>query len=247
MNKFNSIKNLIEGLDSKDIISLWNKRCEDTNDYDSYVEYMDSFDDLMCGKSPMDIAIMISMGEFHSGDDYYAFNGYGNIRTFSYWDDNDSPVDISEIVDWLIDGGDVDFEIDTDELADSFVDEYYPDITSSYKAFILSLIEDIASEETFDLLTEDWDDLHATLDEYLDNRKKVLEKIDSLGKDDCIPLDEIDYYGENGSGKALGISKDKDGNTQVGYDINGFLFIDKVEIGELPYLFINDVAENLNK
>mgnify|MGYP003307885407 CR=1 FL=1 len=229
---------------SSAIINAWNRYCEDNNDPDSMVEYMDSFNELFDGMTPTEIAERVSHGSFCSGDDYWCFNAYGNIKTFSYWDDSDSPVDIYDVAEWLIDNGDSDTEeIDTDDLAEGFLDEYFPD---DDRDKMEHLIDIYCEEECFDILTEDWDDLAANLKYALEKYDTVINAIENLNGEDCIALDEIPFYGENGEGKALGISKDEDGNTQIGYDINGFLFIDKVELDELPYGFISDVADGLN-
>ena len=99
-------------------------------------------------------------GSYNYPDDYFCFNGYGNLDSFNYWDDEKSPVDVDELADWLIENGDADFEIDTDLLKDAFIEEYYePEHHDEMRGWI----EKMTEEETFDLLTEDWDDLYTSL------------------------------------------------------------------------------------
>lgn len=45
---------------------------------------MDCFDEFLAGKTPLDIAQMIEYGDFDSRNDYFRFDGYGNIETTDY-------------------------------------------------------------------------------------------------------------------------------------------------------------------
>lgn len=44
---------------------------------------MDDFDEIMSGYTPMEIANMIHFGAYSPMDDYFTFDGYGNIETLS--------------------------------------------------------------------------------------------------------------------------------------------------------------------
>lgn len=52
--------------------------------YESY-EPMDDFNWIMESESPMDIALKIHCGDFNPNDDYFSFNGYGNLVSCSKW------------------------------------------------------------------------------------------------------------------------------------------------------------------
>lgn len=56
---------------------------------DDEVYPMDELDDMLNGASPSDIANMIYFGKYNPNDDYFTFNGYGNIETLSSWDIED--------------------------------------------------------------------------------------------------------------------------------------------------------------
>ena len=43
----------------------------------------DEFDEILTGKSPLQVAQMCFYGKFSYADDFFQFNGYGNIDTFS--------------------------------------------------------------------------------------------------------------------------------------------------------------------
>ena len=64
---------------------------QEVNSYNGSLEYlefydMDSFNELMHGLDPIDIAMKISFGEFNPNDDYFTFNGYANLVSLSYYD-----------------------------------------------------------------------------------------------------------------------------------------------------------------
>lgn len=41
-------------------------------------------------------------GDYNPAHAYFTFNGYGNLQSFEYLDSNSSPIDISELAEWLI-------------------------------------------------------------------------------------------------------------------------------------------------
>ena len=65
-------------------------------------------------------------GDYNHSHAYFTFNGYGNLQSFEYLDSDSSPIDISELAEWLI---------DEDKLA-----EY--DITVTTLEDMLASIED---------------------------------------------------------------------------------------------------------
>lgn len=57
---------------------------QEVNSYNGDLEYlsvylMDNFDDILCNLNPTVIAQMIQFGKFNIHDDYFNFNGYGNL------------------------------------------------------------------------------------------------------------------------------------------------------------------------
>ena len=76
----------------------------DINDYigafDELMWYdMYEFDELMYGKTPLEIASLVADGDFNSNHSYWRFNGYGNLESTDYpdWDD----ISIDDIMDEL--------------------------------------------------------------------------------------------------------------------------------------------------
>ena len=90
-------------LETKDIVPIHNEYCEVMGYEDNRVEYMDSLDDIFCDTTPLNIAMRIFYGDFNPNDNFFTFNGYGNLVSFDYYDDSNSPIEISELAEWLAD------------------------------------------------------------------------------------------------------------------------------------------------
>ena len=81
---------IIEGLEelgTDELLSL----CREINSYDGSLDQfdifeMDEFDEMLDGKTPTEIVNSIRCGGFASTDEYFRFNGYGNIESLSYAD-----------------------------------------------------------------------------------------------------------------------------------------------------------------
>lgn len=167
MNKKESIEQIIrETWSNSDIISTWNERCEDENCMDDIISSMDEFEEE--AKSTIDsmgvgyFLDRIQYGNFRYSDDFWGYNGYGNFISFSDpIDDSDSPIDMDELINWLIENGDYDISvgIDTEELKKDFVDEYYCGDDKASEA-----IDYLINEEGFDLLMDNWDEIKAEVD-----------------------------------------------------------------------------------
>ena len=87
-------------------------------------------------------------GDYNPSHAYFTFNGYGNLQSFEYLDSDSSPIDISELAEWLI---------NEDKLADY-------DITVTTLEDMLASIEDNITDDNSvlyrmcDCLTIEYDD-----------------------------------------------------------------------------------------
>lgn len=153
-----------------EIIDVWNRICEDNNNPDDIIYCNgEDFFTSMFGCDIMSAVRAVSFGSYNFNDCYVRLNGYGNVESFDYWDDDNSPMDIDEIVEYVIDNGDCDTpEIDTDYLQVCFINAYYKGKEEEY----VKWCDKIDEEEDFDLLTEDWDDLHERLEAFIEESKE---------------------------------------------------------------------------
>nr|DAF99058.1 MAG TPA: hypothetical protein [Siphoviridae sp. ctDmR33] len=97
------IKAIIEAMDDGDKIALWNEACRECGYSDDEIFYMQDFDEMMEGYSPLDIVQKTYYGKnFEPGDVYFCFDGYANLASFDFADDEGSPFYIDDLVDRIV-------------------------------------------------------------------------------------------------------------------------------------------------
>ena len=166
MNKIDAIIDIIKSNWSTDeLVNAWNLRCEKKGYMDEFIENMSSFDEMFQNLSPLEIIDKVRGCDFCTGDDYFAFNGYGNPESFSYAEDY-SRFSYEELAEYLVDYGDsLTANVDTDELLESFIYEYFDNYDFDQ---IKCVIETYMEDNTFDLLMDDWDDLNEDILNYIE-------------------------------------------------------------------------------
>lgn len=104
------IKEQIEKLTNSELVNLWNEYCDRDNRQDNIIYTLDdcTLDSIFVNPSD----VIKHMGVFNYYDDYFTFNGYGNMCSFSNVFDTYSPFCIGDICDWLEDNPDVADEYD---------------------------------------------------------------------------------------------------------------------------------------
>lgn len=102
---------LIDNLSDDELITEYNEYCEYNNDMDSVVYSMDEFDEVMKNLTPIELAINVVYGEFNPSDDWFTFDGRGNLQSLKN----------SNIFDFFVENVDDDYII---ELAEELVEEY---------------------------------------------------------------------------------------------------------------------------
>lgn len=166
MDKIQAIIDIIKhNWSNEEIADAWNFRCDEKGYMDERIEYMDSFDELFCNLKPSEIAEKVYRRDFCTGDDFYAFNGYGNLESFSEVEDY-SRFSYSELAEYLVDNGDsLTTDVDTDQLLESFIYEYFDHYDFDQ---IKCVIETYMENNAFDLLMDNWDDLNEDILYYIE-------------------------------------------------------------------------------
>ena len=166
MDKIQAIIDIIKTNWSTDeLVEAWNLRCEKKEYMDEFIENMSSFDEMFQNLSPLEIIDKVKGCNFCTGDDYFAFNGYGNLESFSYVEDY-SRFSYEELAEYLVDNGDsLTAKVDTDELLESFIYEYFDNYDFDQ---IKCVIETYMENNTFDLLMDNWDDLNEDILNYIE-------------------------------------------------------------------------------
>ncbi len=94
---------LIKGFGDYVIISLWN-RYVDENGIEGEIRLNLPSTINECFSTPYDVAMAIGYGNWNPTDMYFFFNQHGNLISFNYWDDEQSPVDIDLLAGFVENG-----------------------------------------------------------------------------------------------------------------------------------------------
>ena len=130
MTREQAIRNYVEHLLGDDLAVL----LQHMNAYDGCFEEstyydMDEFDEFLDGRTPLEIARMIFFGNFNPNDDYFRFNGYGNLESAN-WGDVEAEAEglVDDIIYHLVNSysGDTPWP-DLDYLVDADADAIFDD------------------------------------------------------------------------------------------------------------------------
>lgn len=111
------IKQYLEELEPRYLLPMWNEYCS-INDYEDWIYNMEELDELLVDRKPSYIANRIFYGEFNPNDEYFTFNGYGNLVSFDSFDIAEH-ISITDLVEHIIDN-DEDFgDSDLREILDN--------------------------------------------------------------------------------------------------------------------------------
>lgn len=85
-----------------ELIAIHNDYCEVNND--SYSHIIDNDDEAIDSmfNTPSEAIRAASFGDYNHSHDYFILNGYGNLVSFNYTLDDNCPIDISELAQWLV-------------------------------------------------------------------------------------------------------------------------------------------------
>jgi len=77
---------------------LFNRLCEELDSWDGYLgddRYYPMYElsDLLSGKDVIDVLMMAHYGNFNPSDEYFRFNGYGNLESTDFIDYADDYLD----------------------------------------------------------------------------------------------------------------------------------------------------------
>jgi len=98
---------LIDNLSDDEIIEAYYEYCEYNNYMDSVAYDMSEFDEIVASFTPMELASKVVYGEFNPSDDWFTFDGRGNLQSLKN----------SNIFDFFVENVDDDYII---ELAEQY-------------------------------------------------------------------------------------------------------------------------------
>lgn len=120
------LEDYIGSLDADEIIALHNTYCVNTNHYDDIIYSMDEFDEEMRmaiegrDDGPWWLACRLFYGDFNPTDDYFVFNGNGNLDSYPKYRIIDE-IYTSDIIAHIIENDD---DLDDSEIRDILNGEF---------------------------------------------------------------------------------------------------------------------------
>lgn len=93
-------------------IDAYNEWTLENHDPDSYIYSMSEFNEVMSAFEPERIADMCYFGDYKPSAEYFTFDGYGNIKCISIYDD--MPFDQEELKEYYIENNNLYYFSDTD-------------------------------------------------------------------------------------------------------------------------------------
>lgn len=161
--QLNQVIEQLNSLADYEIIAIHNDYSEANNDSYNHIidndnEAIDSMFD-----SPSEAIRASSFGDYNHSHNYFILDGYANLASFNYVADDNCPIDISELAQWLISEdklADYDIEVTTlDDMLDSIEDNITDDENVLYRMCDCLSIEYDDSSDTEELLKDCMDEV----------------------------------------------------------------------------------------
>ena len=121
MNEMEKREKLVEYINSMktdEIVELHNSYCEAAGYEDDRIYSMDELDELLEGRTPMDILLRGFYGDFNPRHAFFWFNGYGNLESADYM--SGTPISAEDIADYILSKED---SLGNDEIQEILDDE----------------------------------------------------------------------------------------------------------------------------
>lgn len=99
------IEAILSEMRTPELISAWNQFCYDNDNYEDVIFDNDEseLDEQLSGYSAYEVLCRVHYGDYDLSDNYAYWNAYGNLASFDFADEEKSPIDITEMVDYIID------------------------------------------------------------------------------------------------------------------------------------------------
>lgn len=95
-------KEFLKTKDTARLVALWNEFSESSSYEPIFVGGLEELGAELFHNRPVEFARAVYFGDVGNwADDYAYFDAYGNIVSFNYWDDVQSPIDLEELAFWL--------------------------------------------------------------------------------------------------------------------------------------------------
>lgn len=99
MEKRKKLVDYINGMGIEEKIALHNTYCDAANCMDDCIYAMDEMDEILDGVDKWELVRMVQFGDFDCTKDFWNFNGYGNLVSYSALE---LPVYAEDIADYVL-------------------------------------------------------------------------------------------------------------------------------------------------
>lgn len=107
----------INSMDTDEKIALHNTYCDAANCMDDCIYTMDDMEDVLDGVDKWELVRMLRFGNFDFMEDFWGFNGYGNLDSYNEWE---LPIFAEDIADYILQNED---DLSNSELAEILEDD----------------------------------------------------------------------------------------------------------------------------
>lgn len=99
MEKREKLVEYINGMGIEEKIALHNTYCDAANCMDDCIYAMDEMEEILDGVEKWELVRMVQFGDFDCTKDFWSFNGYGNLDSYSAWE---LPIYAEDIADYVL-------------------------------------------------------------------------------------------------------------------------------------------------
>ena len=151
MTQKESIIEVLKEMETETLISIWNEYCSEKNMEDYIFDNGECFFHEMFGNADEAVRA-VCYGNYNYTDTYVIFNAYGNLVSFDIYDAKQH-IDFDTLADYIM-------ENDCREIQEVWLE----DISANFVEYFNDKFEDLKIDEDYDLstwnlLTEDWDNI----------------------------------------------------------------------------------------
>ena len=97
--KKQKIVDIINSMGIEEKIALHNTYCDAANCMDDCIYTMDDMEEVLDGVDKWELVRMVQFGDFDCTQDFWSFNGYGNLESYSKWE---LPIYAEDIADYIL-------------------------------------------------------------------------------------------------------------------------------------------------
>ncbi|MDO4800926.1 MAG: hypothetical protein Q4A15_02050 [Prevotellaceae bacterium] len=100
--KYNAIKEYLYSLNDDELVNVHNAYCDNYGCMDDYIFNMEDIEDILYGTDKWELLRMAFYGNFNPNDDYFGFNGYGNLISFGYAENLHGYISFEDLADYAV-------------------------------------------------------------------------------------------------------------------------------------------------